>query len=461
MSSNSLDFALNKKMEVGIRSSAKLIKFIQYFHYKQLLEKKIVIEEKDYTELKRILKIKKSEHIKRNLSHCFRQLKKLEIGIKSREDNQDIFEFTYPLQSKILNFDLTEEEVLSENISNSILNGLAKEDILYLIYEICNNKKYITKKEIAILSYMNDFNYLTINYCLKNIDKIRNKDTKKHFNYIVGEKQFESHISYADVLMNHLVETGTFQIAANNEKAITVVESEKERILFFTKKTNNQNRTKWIINKSINKKIYKNKIQPISKNITHNIDLILNDEKKLKSAILNNKNNKYLQGWENFEYTNTINIVNEIYKNDKNANNYLKRAAIKLDDLGNPRKASVSGVSDCFIKFNEVLLNIESTLLLKSKDQCFKEYFQIIYHMKENLDKYNMNKGIILFVAPKVSTDMLEQINIFNKYQGVEKSFFIVPLNIKQYADFISKYNKEEDYINLFNNINKNNIKFK
>ena len=81
--------------------------------------------------------------------------------------------------------------------------------------------------------------------------------------------------------------------------------------------------------------------------------------------------------------------------------------------------------------------------------------------MIKNLKKYECDKGLVLFIAPTISEEMLREINSFNENFGKNDSYYIIPLNSNHYKEFIKTYNSEKDYLKIFERLNNKGILFK
>lgn len=439
-----LMFPLNKAVNSEVRSGERIFKFLEFIS-PRVKGNRALLTKNDYQELAKELDIN-SAHPEKMIRRIANALSRLNILKKDK----NIIRLSYSLNESIDKYKkITGKEVLKENIVNILLHELERDDILKTVYLICEDSdiKKLSKSEIALIAMeIEDKSGLSINQCKKVV-----KDYRKgmhRFSQLRKSSKFDNYRNYADTLINYFVVTGCFYETYHHEKAIAINEREEKRILFFIN-SEYKERTGLLKTKTFNKELYEDSnILPIKKNTFKNINNILEDETKVESALEEYAETR-TNNWETFEYYNTLSIINQFYKNDPKTPTYDKQGAIKLDINGDPKKASLSGKSDCSIRFNKMMINIESTLLTRDYDQMTKEYFPIMDHMEKDLENNNCRKGLVLFVAPKISENFLLLTNQFNKV-GNLKGFFVLPLNIKQYDKFIEKYNTADKLEDLY-----------
>ena len=451
-----INFPLEKQFNSEVRNGEKFFKFLFYI-FQNIKNNELVMNKIHYNKLTKYLKIENSKNIKSTINRYIRVSRKLNFF---EGDNAKI-KLKYPIQNHFSNLEINKNNIIKENIINIFLHEIENTEILKIIYILCDNPKinYLSKNEIALITFeIKEAEDNGLNLNLNDIRTIiRNfRQDKNKYSHTTNIKSFKNLIDYADTLINYLNETSCFIAKSHAGKIIKLNPSYQDRINFFIDSDYNDRKIK-LNNKTFNNDFYNlNKIKMIKKNNYKNINDVITNPISTE----NEKNNYYdkrFHGWEFFEYYNTLFLIDSLYKNDINTHKYSKKAAIKLEN-GSVKKASSSGVGDCSVKLDNIIINIESTLLDTDYNQMTKEYYPIQEHMNKELKSSQYKKGIILFVAPIITEKFLEHINMTNN-NSKNEDFFIIPLNCDDYEYFLSKYNNNNSFEKLYNKLK--NIKEK
>lgn len=442
-----VEFPLEKQFNSEVRNGEKFFKFLFYI-FKNINNNELVMNKNHYNKLTKYLEIENSKNVKSTINRYIGVSRKLNFF----EGNNAKIKLKYPIQNDFFNLEINKNNIIKENIINIFLHEIEKTEILKVIYVLCDNSKinYLSKNEIALITF--EIKEAKNNNLDLNLNDIRTiirnfrQDKNKYF-HTTNLKSFKNLTDYADTLINYLSETSCFIAKSHAGKIIKLNPNYQDRINFFIDSDYNERIFK-LNNKTFNNEFYNlNKIKTIKKNNHQNINDVITNPIITENE-KNNYYNKRFQGWEFFEYYNTLFLIDSLYKNDNNTHKYSKKAAIKLEN-GNVKKASSSGVGDCSVKLDNIIINIESTLLDTDYNQMTKEYYPIQEHMEKELTTHNFEKGIILFVAPVITKKFLEHVNMTNN-NPINKKFFIIPLTCKDYELFLNKYNNNYSFENLY-----------
>lgn len=360
------------------------------------------------------------------------------INLTNEENKDDKFDI---LTRKIdsLEKELNSEKLKSKNFEEEI-NLLNNLKIPLFIKTIDEKDSYIDSLILEQIKLQKENNYLKNNF-VSNEDNINNIKLTK---YIIPELQEEkdklimNQINKIDYL-NYVYKTTKLKLKQKEEEyetqingLNTKIKSQEEYILSL-KNINSKNEEKI---KELNEEI--NELAELNKNLTLEIST-LNDiisdinEEKEKYVIENEYNKKENE----FNYNNSILILDRIQKQDENYK--------KLNDL----------IEEYKEKLNEV--DIKTYIFKVISIGTLVESEAEIIFTKESKDKYIIN---IKYITGSYKYDILD-INEIKKMEGEEENIFMVKYNKnKGRNDELFKSKEINKILKVYNDFKNKAIQF-
>jgi hypothetical protein len=360
------------------------------------------------------------------------------INLTNEENKDDKFDI---LTRKIdsLEKELNSEKLKSKNFEEEI-NLLNNLKIPLFIKTIDEKDSYIDSLILEQIKLQKENNYLKNNF-VSNEDNINNIKLTK---YIIPELQEEkdklimNQINKIDYL-NYVYKTTKLKLKQKEEEyetqingLNTKIKSQEEYILSL-KNINSKNEEKI---KELNEEI--NELAELNKNLTLEIST-LNDiisdinEEKEKYVIENEYNKKENE----FNYNNSILILDRIQKQDENYK--------KLNDLIEEYKEKLNEVDIKTYIFKVISIG---TLVESEAELIFT---------KESKDKYIIN---IKYITGSYKYDILD-INEIKKMEGEEENIFMVKYNKnKGRNDELFKSKEINKILKVYNDFKNKAIQF-
>ena len=360
------------------------------------------------------------------------------INLTNEENKDDKFDI---LTRKIdsLEKELNSEKLKSKNFEEEI-NLLNNLKIPLFIKTIDEKDSYIDSLILEQIKLQKENNYLKNNF-VSNEDNINNIKLTK---YIIPELQEEkdklimNQINKIDYL-NYVYKTTKLKLKQKEEEyetqingLNTKIKSQEEYILSL-KNINSKNEEKI---KELNEEIYE--LAELNKNLTLEIST-LNDiisdinEEKEKYVIENEYNKKENE----FNYNNSILILDRIQKQDENYK--------KLNDLIEEYKEKLNEVDIKTYIFKVISIG---TLVESEAELIFT---------KESKDKYIIN---IKYITGSYKYDILD-INEIKKMEGEEENIFMVKYNKnKGRNDELFKSKEINKILKVYNDFKNKAIQF-
>ena len=360
------------------------------------------------------------------------------INLTNEENKDDKFDI---LTRKIdsLEKELNSEKLKSKNFEEEI-NLLNNLKIPLFIKTIDEKDSYIDSLILEQIELQKENNYLKNNF-VSNEDNINNIKLTK---YIIPELQEEkdklimNQINKIDYL-NYVYKTTKLKLKQKEEEyetqingLNTKIKSQEEYILSL-KNINSKNEEKI---KELNEEI--NELAELNKNLTLEIST-LNDiisdinEEKEKYVIENEYNKKENE----FNYNNSILILDRIQKQDENYK--------KLNDLIEEYKEKLNEVDIKTYIFKVISIG---TLVESEAELIFT---------KESKDKYIIN---IKYITGSYKYDILD-INEIKKMEGEEENIFMVKYNKnKGRNDELFKSKEINKILKVYNDFKNKAIQF-
>ena len=360
------------------------------------------------------------------------------INLTNEENKDDKFDI---LTRKIdsLEKELNSEKLKSKNFEEEI-NLLNNLKIPLFIKTIDEKDSYIDSLILEQIKLQKENNYLKNNF-ISNEDNINNIKLTK---YIIPELQEEkdklimNQINKIDYL-NYVYKTTKLKLKQKEEEyetqingLNTKIKSQEEYILSL-KNINSKNEEKI---KELNEEI--NELAELNKNLTLEIST-LNDiisdinEEKEKYVIENEYNKKENE----FNYNNSILILDRIQKQDENYK--------KLNDLIEEYKEKLNEVDIKTYIFKVISIG---TLVESEAELIFT---------KESKDKYIIN---IKYITGSYKYDILD-INEIKKMEGEEENIFMVKYNKnKGRNDELFKSKEINKILKVYNDFKNKAIQF-
>ena len=360
------------------------------------------------------------------------------INLTNEENKDDKFDI---LTRKIdsLEKELNSEKLKSKNFEEEI-NLLNNLKIPLFIKTIDEKDSYIDSLILEQIKLQKENNYLKNNF-VSNEDNINNIKLTK---YIIPELQEEkdklimNQINKIDYL-NYVYKTTKLKLKQKEEEyetqingLNTKIKSQEEYILSL-KNINSKNEEKI---KELNEEI--NELAELNKNLTLEIST-LNDiisdinEEKEKYVIENEYNKKENE----FNYNNSILILDRIQKQDENYK--------KLNDLIEEYKEKLNEVDIKTYIFKVISIG---TLVESEAELIFT---------KESKDKYIVN---IKYITGSYKYDILD-INEIKKMEGEEENIFMVKYNKnKGRNDELFKSKEINKILKVYNDFKNKAIQF-
>ena len=360
------------------------------------------------------------------------------INLTKEENKDDKFDI---LTGKIdsLEKELNSEKLKSKNFEEEI-NLLNNLKIPLFIKTIDEKDSYIDSLILEQIKLQKENNYLKNNF-VSNEDNINNIKLTK---YIIPELQEEkdklimNQINKIDYL-NYVYKTTKLKLKQKEEEyetqingLNTKIKSQEEYILSL-KNINSKNEEKI---KELNEEI--NELAELNKNLTLEIST-LNDiisdinEEKEKYVIENEYNKKENE----FNYNNSILILDRIQKQDENYK--------KLNDLIEEYKEKLNEVDIKTYIFKVISIG---TLVESEAELIFT---------KESKDKYIIN---IKYITGSYKYDILD-INEIKKMEGEEENIFMVKYNKnKGRNDELFKSKEINKILKVYNDFKNKAIQF-
>ena len=360
------------------------------------------------------------------------------INLTNEENKDDKFDI---LTRKIdsLEKELNSEKLKSKNFEEEI-NLLNNLKIPLFIKTIDEKDSYIDSLILEQIKLQKENNYLKNNF-VSNEDNINNIKLTK---YIIPELQEEkdklimNQINKIDYL-NYVYKTTKLKLKQKEEEyetqingLNTTIKSQEEYILSL-KNINSKNEEKI---KELNEEI--NELAELNKNLTLEIST-LNDiisdinEEKEKYVIENEYNKKENE----FNYNNSILILDRIQKQDENYK--------KLNDLIEEYKEKLNEVDIKTYIFKVISIG---TLVESEAELIFT---------KESKDKYIIN---IKYITGSYKYDILD-INEIKKMEGEEENIFMVKYNKnKGRNDELFKSKEINKILKVYNDFKNKAIQF-